>query len=250
LWVFGQYNRLLPAKATCRALAHLTQQQSEGVPLGDAAHQIAEEAARLGDELSRRDRATGAKRGSALATAFPRTGPKAEKGRLRYADQFVATRDRSARLSGLPFDYRLIGGAGPANEGLLLTQAGWQLAVMPNPVLDDGEADPDRRFSDDEVVFMLRHIASSVPAEDFAFRSIIAAVQAGHATPHTLDAALRQYVSAAAGDRVSPSFLSSQRSGAISRMTDLGLVRRVRDGVRVSYAVTACGEGFVGHSAR
>jgi hypothetical protein len=249
-WVFGQYNRLLPAKATCRALAHLTQEHRQGVPLADAAHLIAEEAAKLGDELARRDEATGAKRGSALATAFPRTGPKAEKGRLRYADQFVATRDRSARLSGLPFDYRLIGGADPANEALLLTQAGWHLAAMPNPVLDDGQADPDPRFSDDEVAFMLRHIASSVPVEDFAFRIIIAAIQAGHDTPDSLDAALRQYVSPAAGDRVSPSFLSSQRSGAISRMADLGLVRRTPDGVRVSYAVTPAGEGFIQHSAR
>ena len=121
---------------------------------------------------------------------------------------------------------------------------------MPNPVLDDGAADPDRRFSDDEVAFMLRHIASSVPVEDFAFRSILAAIQAGHDTPDTLDAALHQYVSPATGDRVSASFLSSQRSGAISRMADLGLVRRTRDGVRVSYAVTAAAEGFIQGSAR
>jgi hypothetical protein len=47
---------------------------------------------------------------------------------------------------------------------------------------------------------------------------------------------------------LSESFLASQRSGAISRMEDLRLVLRVRDGVRVFYDVTDIGERYMARS--
>ena len=54
-WIFGQFNRLLPAKASCRALAYLLLSQPSGVLLDHAAPRIAGEAAVLGDFLSHRD---------------------------------------------------------------------------------------------------------------------------------------------------------------------------------------------------
>jgi hypothetical protein len=47
-----------------------------------------------------------------------------------------------------------------------------------------------------------------------------------------------------AGD-LSQSFLASQRSGAVSRMSDLGLIERRREGVRVFYAATEDGVVFL-----
>jgi hypothetical protein len=63
--------------------------------------------------------------------------------------------------------------------------------------------------------------------------------------PEQLDAALREFVSQERRDDLKPAFLSSQRSGAISRMSDLGLVSRVRDGVKVSYALTGQAEDYL-----
>jgi hypothetical protein len=87
------------------------------------------------------------------------------------------------------------------------------------------------RFSPEEVSFLLDHISSHVPAEDFAYRSIIAAVRQGADSPDKMDQALRRYVSAGKAGTLSKSFLASQRSGAISRMEDLRLVVREREGV-------------------
>jgi hypothetical protein len=90
----------------------------------------------------------------------------------------------------------------------------------------------------------LDHISGSVPAEDFAYRAILAAVDAGAKTPGELDTALKQYVSADANQTLTESFLATQRSGAVSRMADLGLITRKRGGVKVSYLTTDLGKQY------
>lgn len=104
---------------------------------------------------------------------------------------------------------------------------------------------PTEKFSTEEREFLVHHIATAVPAEAFAYRSILEAVKAGHNTPEKLDAALKAYVSPDRAEDLSQSFLSSQRSGAVSRMSDLDLIGRQRDGTRVTYAVTDEGRAFL-----
>jgi len=245
-WVFGQYNRLLPAKVSCRALAHLLLSQPKGILLEDAARQIADKAAVLGDFLAHHDRQNGIARDDALATAFPSSGGNPDKSRLRYANQFVASVNRQGQVSGLLIDLKLINGRGGRKATrLMLTKIGWQFATLPNPILDGLQETPTQKFSEAERDFLLAHIAESVPVEDFAYRTILAAIIEGKNTPDTIDAALLRHMPQDADRKPSASFLSSQRSGAISRMTDLELVKRIRDGVRVLYVATAIGERYL-----
>ena len=239
-WIFGQYNKLLPAKANCRALAHLLARQSTGVSLKEAASTIADEAAELGEYLRRHDARHGVMRDTALSTAFP----AGEKGRRRYATQFVAAANTNGQVSGLMIDLKLINYTHGQRPRLLLTQAGWRFAAMHNPVLDLTLESPDQKFSPEEAAFVLEHIATHVPAEDFAYRAILGAISEGADTPDALDAALEAYIPSDAAQKLSRSFFQSQRSGAISRMADLGLVTRVREGVRVSYTVTDTGDAY------
>ncbi|MCZ6776657.1 MAG: hypothetical protein O7D34_09400, partial [Ignavibacteria bacterium] len=81
--------------------------------------------------------------------------------------------------------------------------------------------------------------------EDFAYRSILKAILDGADTPKGIDAALQEQVSEGKKSNLSGSFLSSQRSSAISRMEDLGLVERVRNGIHISYAITEFGERYL-----
>jgi hypothetical protein len=108
---------------------------------------------------------------------------------------------------------------------------------LPNPVLD-GLNGQTEKFSPEERVLLLRHIATSVPVEAFAYQAVLKATQEGNNTPDKMDAALKTYVADDRAEKLSQSFLASQRSGAVSRMSDLGLVERQRDGTRVSYAAT------------
>ena len=244
-WLFGQYNKLLPVKANCRALLRIAANYPDGVPLEDAAPQIAEAAALLGDYLADHDRRHQIARDDSLATAFPRSGPDGEKGRARYANQFVGSVNSQGALSGLLWDYRLAVLAPGAGSRLRPTESALQLARLTNPALDSCQSDPAQKFSPEETAFFLEHIRAHVPVEAFAFRTLIEAIADGAITPDKLDEVLQVHVPAITNRSLSPSFLTSQRSGALSRMADLGLIARERKGVRVSYMVTSEGGAFV-----
>jgi len=241
-WVFGQYNKLLPAKVSCRALAHLLMKEPRGVVLDQAVHQIAEDAGAFGRLLREYDSEHGMDRDTALSVAFP-SGDE-EKSLTRYANQFVASMNKFGQVSGLLIDLKLINFVKAKEVRLLLTAVGWQLAVLHNPVLDGFPPATPERFSDEEIDFLLGHIRGAVPAEDFAYRTIIGGITAGVTTPDQMDAHLQQFVATDRQEALSKSFLASQRSGAVSRMVDLGLLRRCRDGVKVSYAVTERGAQY------
>lgn len=245
-WVLGQFNRLLPAKANARALIRLFCNAPAGLGIKDTAERVAAEAAKLGDFLSDLDNKRQTGRDDALATAFPTTAEDAEKGRARYANHFVVYQNTRGELSGLMVDFKFINVVTHRKERRIIpTRVAWEFARLPNPVLDgaaDGEAE---KFSPEERALLVRHIASSLPAEVFAYRAVLEAVRQGHNTPEKIDAALKAHVPEDRLKDLSQSFLASQRSGAVSRMSDLGLIERQRDGVRVSYMATEAGQAFL-----
>lgn len=244
-WIFGQYNKLLPAKVNCRALVRFIARQENAALLDTVAAQIAEAATLLGDYLADYDRCHQLGRDDSLATAFPRSGPEAEKSRIRYANQFVGSVNSQGILSGLLCDYRLAALAPGTSARLLPTEPAVNFARLINPVLDTCQTEHAQKFSLEEIGFILEHIRSHVPVEAFAFRTLIQAIMGGADTPDKLDEALRTLVPTDFNRSLSPSFLTSQRSGALSRMADLGLITRIRKGVRVTYTITPNGEAFV-----
>ena len=243
-WLFGQYNKLLPAKASCRALAHLLTSEPDGVSLSSTAPKIAEAAAHLGDYLATLDAASGATRDEALATAFPKTGQGGDKSRLRYASQFVAWINSHGQISGLLMGVKLINRTSHKDPRIKLTDAGWRFALLGNPVLDAAEASKASKLSNEERALLLEHIASSVAAEDFAYRAVLKGIADGANTPESLDEFLVRRIPAGT-DELTKEFVATQRSGVVSRMIDLGLLARVRDGVRVSYAATERATGYL-----
>jgi hypothetical protein len=249
-WVLGQFNRLLPAKANVRALMHLFFEQEKGLPIEPTAERIAIDAAALGEYLTALDEARKTSRDDALATAFPTMAEGGDKARSRYANQFVVYQNSRGELSGLMVDLKLINVVYQRKERLIVpTKVAWKLARLPNPVLDGPADGPTEKFSPEERSLLLQHILESVPVEAFAYRVILEAVSHGSNSPDTIDAALRVYVTEDRAEKLSPSFLASQRSGAVSRMSDLGLIERRRDGVRVYYGVTDDGLAFLNQCA-
>ncbi len=246
-WIFGQYNRLLPAKVSCRALAHLSAKHPEGVPLRQAAARIAEEAALLCNTLKRHDETNLLDRDDALSTAFPDITSEWSRANAlrRYANQFVASVSKG-KLSGLLFDLKLINYSAEGELRILLTEPGRQFALMPNPVLEGFHEHPRQKFSTEEANYLLDHIAQNLPVERFAYRAILIALAEGAYTPEKLDSVLqKRYLPASVPGSYGKSFLASQRSGAISRMADLGLTARIRNRQNVTYNVLKAGREFL-----
>jgi hypothetical protein len=248
-WVLGQFNRLLPAKVNARALVRLFLDSPKGLEIATSAATVAVQAAVLGDYLRAVDAKYEISRDDALATAFPSAEEGAEKGRTRYANQFVVYQNSRGELSGLMVDLKLINVVQVRRERRIVpTRVAWELASLPNPLLDAVPNGPPDKFNAKEREFLTDHILRFVPVETFAYRVILEAVSNGHTSPEQIDAAMKSYLDGDRADTLSQSFLASQRSGAVSRMSDLGLIQRRRDGVRVNYTATEDGLAFLKQS--
>jgi hypothetical protein len=243
-WIFGQHNKLLPVKASCRALASMAV-DNRGVLLARAASEIAAQASELGAYLRAMDEKYGLSRDESLALAFPVSeSDTGDKARLRYANQFVGAVTKQGQLSGLLADLKLIS-MNPGKEGRIrLTHAGWEFAALQNPILDASLGSP-AKFTEQESSFLLDHVRLHVPVENCAYQTILNACAEGANTPDKLDDYLSKRVSRRDGTPFTNAFISTQRSGVISRMSDLGLIERQRDGIRVKYIATQRGREFM-----
>lgn len=247
-WIFGQFSKLLPVKASCRALANMCAEQRKSLDLDKAAGTVAKEASALGEYLVSLDRSGSVARDEALALGFPMNGENTDKSRLRYANQFVGALSKQGALTGLMVDLKLLYLANDGKRKILLTQYGWDFALMPNPVLDKlGPA--GAKFGHEEVSYLLRHIQTHVPSEDFAFRTVLTGIRTGSDTPDALDELCKKHIEPERAKDLSDAFVTTQRTGVISRLADLGLVGRQREGVRVSYVLTELGNEYIDRSA-
>ena len=241
-WFFGQYNRVLPVKASCRGLANMLLEKPEGVTVDEASTAIVSAASQLGKSLRMFERSLELHRDNALSTAFPSAGKKAEKSRLRFGNQFIAGTTKENNLTGFLADLSLLNYTSSARDRVALTDPGWWFAMAGNPVLDGTQEGPTQKFTDEERHILLSHIQDSVPREDSAFRSVLTAVDSGVTTPNEMDEDFVRLVSDAP---VSAAFVSTQRSGAVARMVDLGLLVRLREGVHVEYVLTEDGTDYL-----
>ena len=151
---------------------------------------------------------------------------------------------KQTQLVGLPAALRLLAVDDSKEPRLSLTRAGADFAVLENPVLDGGADSTKRKFSDVETEFLLAHITASVPEEKSAYVSILDAIENDARSPDQVDAWLRKRFNLPKEDDITKTFLSTQRTGAISRMVDLGLVAREKTGLRVTYLVAQPGKHF------
>jgi hypothetical protein len=236
-WIFGQYNKLLPVKVNCRLIANLLHQSPSGVSMQAVVGAVQQDMPALREWLSQYDAQHSLERESALATAFP---TKETKSLLRYSNQFVLNVNKGGVASGLPVDLGLLQCLDAKGTRVSLTGAGLHLALLQNPVLDPPQR-PDQRLSKQERGFLLTHIRASVPREHSAYVTLIRAMESGADNPSALDEVLRRDVVGG----ISDPYLSNLRAGAISRMSELGLIARRRQGTRVTYIVTPDGREYI-----
>lgn len=244
-WLFGQYNRLLPAKVSIRALAVIAMEGKNALYLEAAAPRIAEAAAQLGSYLRSLDRRFGHHRDDALATAFPEGGVEGQKGRVRYQNHFVGHTvkgEQGGLLVGLKLAVIQLNKNKPY---ILPTTAGWELARLPNPLLDGPISESPVRLSEEETGFLLRHIKEHVAVELFAYRVIVSLISQEKNTPELVNHGIANYLTPGRKLEDEQDFVSTQKNGVLGRMNDLGLVGRERQGTRISYFLTLEGKKFL-----
>ncbi len=258
-WLFGQYNKFLPVKATCRALLNLQQKQPAGVPLAEALDAIPKAAWELGDYLYSLDQRADRSREDSFAGAFPTTASNGAGSLGRFANQFIGdlrqpkqdeNQAREIKFNGFPAALKFIACSDGKKPLLQLTTAGAEFAILENPTLDEGRNDTIQKFSEAEVDFLLAHIISSIPEETSAYVSLMDGIEEGFNTPDKVGEylcrrfKLKSVEKAKSENEIAQTFLTTQRTGAISRMVDLALIEREKTGLRVEYRITGRGLTF------
>jgi hypothetical protein len=242
-WIFGQQNRAFPAKVNARLLVNLIAIRREAIELVEAAHEISVGAGKVGVFLTNHDEKRRHKKDDLLSTGFPEL--QSDKSMSRYANHFVAYENTQGNLSGMMIEWKLAGVKRLKNKTYLLpTNACIELAIFENSLLDHGVLpEPPSKLSGKELDYLLNHLRLNVPVESSAFTTLLDGIRSGADNPDSLD----EYVRGHANQKreITKEFTSTQRSGAVSRMADLDLVARVRDGIRISYQLTERGTNWL-----
>lgn len=233
-WVWGQVNRVFPLKFAIRALCTLSQKGP--VPVEEARDRLGKAARSYGLALERSDKLEGRRRENRLSVGFP-TGKSESDAVSRYRNQFVARIREDGRISGALATLGLIGL--DSEQRIAPTGPAREFAAFTNTILDDQEFDHPT-LTPEEIDFYLEHSLERAPSEGKAFACILEGLTRGATTNDELN----EFISESVGSNWSESMVSTQRSGTMGRMLELGLLSRERDGRRVRYEPTEHGQSF------
>ena len=241
----GYYNRILPIKLTLRVMAAMAFAEShENEDWGDtdiSLKSLREKSLNIAkyarEWLLHLDARSGSTKGSEISVGFP---DNTEKAAERFVAQFVGSK-RNKKLSGAIFEMGFVNISefmGTLLDDLRFTNPGWQFAMMQNPIIDGGMEgwkeyiNSGRRFSDDEIKFLIMHFKQNVPAEWKLINTISNLIDSGSNRPQALQEKL---VGQYEWDKTKA---SQMRNGALSRMEELCLISRTKKGREVTYSLT------------
>lgn len=240
-YLWGQYNRIFPVKIVTRVAANLARiNGSEHFPLAELHEKSAQIARDLGKTIERAEKSMGRKRGTIISAGLPiGKGPGADKAKLRFKSQFVGYMAKDKIEGAAPALKFIDLCKGEKNSVLAgITDFGLKFASLPNPVIDS--QDYSTPFSSEEVNFLLGHIVSEIPEEAKLIRLILSGIKEGTTTPEGLNERTKSF---------NPKWKKSEpvtmRAGVVSRISELGLLDRKKDGVKVTYELTKLGEEYL-----
>jgi hypothetical protein len=233
-WMWGQVNRVLPMKFLLRVLLNEAGGKPIGVP--DAYALLGGHSRRYALHLQSLDEEAGRRRDERLSVGFP-SGESEDAALRRFLSQYFADVRSDGLASGALVFLGLVGFDPQGRVGL--TEQGVRFAEIENPILDEGRV--DERLSRSEIQFYLRHSLDEAVGEASAFSVLLAGIRNGATTNDELSACMKSTVAASWTDTL----VSTERSGAVGRMLELGLVARQREGVRVQFSATEWGLDFL-----
>ena len=175
-----------------------------------------------GEKLAQEDEKYGRGRGERLAAGFSHLDDVA---RNRAINWIIGSPGGSTKLSAM----EIIGWSTRDSEGYRLTPHGMDLAKLPNPIIDRSLAH-DGPFSPLERTLILTSINHRLPMEWNVMRTITDGMRGGAVGNERLDARMARKFGEGTIFNWTDSILQLRRVAAVTRMGELGLVVRRRDG--------------------
>ena len=239
-WLWGQINRIFPIKLGLRILGNMQQEKGDFVSLKEFHRKAGEVARGFGFQLLKIDMQLGRKRDERVSTALP-IGKNGEKAVLRYKTHFLANKRADKILYGAMtrLKFANIQNLNETEKIVGITEEGLEFDKLKNPILDVS-FDSEQTISDEETDFYVKHIKSNVPEELNPFSHILDIIKNGAITVTEIDKELKK-----SKQKWTDVVVTTQRSGALGRMSELGLLQKNKKGIRVTYQISEKGEIFL-----
>ena len=238
-WLWGQINRIFPVKVGLRILINMQQEKGDFILLRDFNKQAAEIARGFGLQLEKIDSQLNRRRDERVSTALP-IGENKEKAVSRYKGHFLAFKRPIGILDGAMARLKFVNiQSRNEKEAIIgLTKVGLEFAKLKNPILDEG-LQSEKTLSVEEADFYLTHIRNQVPEELNPIKTILHIIKNGASTITEIDREIK---------KIKPGWtdvvITTQRSGALGRMNELGLLEKNKSGVKVTYKISERGKNY------
>ncbi len=228
LWMM--VNRILPIKVALRSFeAYLSNNPtSSGWTNLVAVHDAAvREAIRIGRLLQANDRRRG--NGDKLAIGFPSS--RDEKSQSRFKWFCVGALKSNGLITGGPAWLHFVNIIKDSSGNVMigLTKAGVEFADLKNPAIDAGDSSP---LSPAETDYLLSHIRRVLPKEHRVMLTVVDSITKGRNTPNELIEPVKSVLDTDDAESI------SQRASLVSRLAEMGLVVRKRNGLHITYELT------------
>jgi hypothetical protein len=246
--IWGQINRLAPAKMVLRILANkILLQGNDRVDLKRFSADVAETSTSARTYIEKSDKRERI-RGGELYIALAKKDPGSQQRFINfYIGRLPTGRWTDGILTGLGLARIELTEDGSVVIGL--TEAGRNLACLFSPLIDElllQEKQIEDPFSTFEVGFLLNHLEANRPGEYEYMLSVLRFIKEGTITP----TALRQKVGKFLREKhpaiqISEKFVNTMQVGVIGRLVEMRLIGIKKDAQKSKYFVTDDGEALL-----
>jgi hypothetical protein len=251
-FLWGQYNRIFPAKLGLRVLHNLiangrwSVEANKTVDMDKYRYKAAEVARGLGMHIRENDDRWGRGRSTSFSTGLP-IGREDSKSLSRYMNHFLVRRRKAdGVLEGLLARLKMVNVVvmEDGTLGIGMTEQGLKFSSIDNRrLLGEDAAWP---LADEEIQMYLAHVLEYVPEESAALSELLHYIKKGIVTVKELDKKL----ASVKRDRIwTDAMIITNRAGTLSRLWELKLVTR-SDEKRPEYTITALGASFLDNSKK
>ena len=238
-WLFGQVNRILPIKFGLRNLISYQEEYDSELDLDWFLEKAADQARIFGKILEDQDNKNNVRRDERVSVGFPLG--KEEKSLSRYRSHFLGYMQSTTghSVGALPeLGFAVITQDKNDETKIGITDGGLKFGLLKNPVLD-GFYD-EVTITKEESLFYIQHILKQAPGEVKALGIIVSMISNNINRPKQMNNEISKLF-----PKWTKALCVTNRSGAIGRAADLGLVNRNRDGIEVFYELSDLGNEVV-----
>jgi hypothetical protein len=242
--IWGQINRLAPAKIVLRMLANQILHEPNRVDLKHFSAEVAEATTLLRTLIEKKDKKERI-RGTELYIALPKKDPNSQQRFINfYVGKLPSGKWTDGILTGLGL--ARIEQAEDGSVVLGLTESGRTLGCMSSPLIDEfllQGTQIDDPFSSAEVKFLLEQLRVNRAGEFQFMLSVLRLIKGGTVTPPSLRQKVNLFLSNTYPTmKISEKFVNTLLVGLMGRLVEMRLVEITKDAQKSKYSITVSGE--------